>query len=45
MENFWENPLEFPMMREARFPAVDVSENEKVTRHRVAPSSAVSFDK
>jgi HSP20 family protein len=29
MENFWENPFEFPMMREARFPAVDVSENEK----------------
>ena len=28
MEDFWKSPFEFPMIREARFPAVDVSEDE-----------------
>ncbi|WP_462325119.1 Hsp20/alpha crystallin family protein [Desulfoplanes sp.] len=29
MEDFWRSPFEFPMMREAQFPAVDVSEDDK----------------
>lgn len=30
MEDFWKNPFEMNMFKEARFPAVDVSEDDKV---------------
>lgn len=29
MEDFWKSPFDFPLVKEAQFPALDVSENEK----------------